>query len=320
MPDEKVKIALIGDPGAGKDQLINARIKKAFEENYVATLGVQMYKDAIEFEGKDIILDIYNIAGDIRFRQTATQFYKSADVIMIVCDLTSEDSINHIKNYQNEIKNLCDKQNNRIILVGTKSDLTDECIVSSDEFEKIGKKHGLNTIETSAKNGEGVEEAFTIAVRKALNFYSIKKTKESQESSAINQRKNQLSAALQAYIDRVEYYKDTEGENVYKHGFGFSLFKTFYGKNRKANCELAKKLIVELKKAKDDDAITAIFEKQHLKKERKKLKPFLRGIRSDDLNEIINVARNPDEEVLNALVEKLQNKIPNKIKSPHSSK
>ena len=111
------------------------------------SIGVDFKLKNIEIDGKKIKLQIWDTAGEERFRTITTSYYKGAHAILIVFDITEKDSFDHVKNWVADIDKFA-KQGVLRILVGNKCDLEKQRNVSKEEANELAEKLGIKYIET----------------------------------------------------------------------------------------------------------------------------------------------------------------------------
>ena len=112
----------------------------------------------IDYNKFKIKLQIWDTSGEEKFRTITKNFYRNADGLLVVFDLTKKESYDHIKSWINEAKENNDKL--KTILIGNKLDLKDERIVAIDVAKQFAEKNNLKYIETSAKDGTNINESF----------------------------------------------------------------------------------------------------------------------------------------------------------------
>jgi Ras-related protein Rab-1A len=132
------------------------------------SIGVDFKLKNIEIEGKKIKLQIWDTAGEERFRTITTSYYKGAHAILIVFDITEKDSFEHVKNWVADIDKFA-KQGVLRILVGNKCDLEKQRIVSKEEANEMAEKLGIKYIETSAKDTINIETLFVDTAKYLLS-------------------------------------------------------------------------------------------------------------------------------------------------------
>lgn len=153
------KLLLIGDSGVGKSCLLLRFADDTYTESYISTIGVDFKIRTIELDGKTIKLQIWDTAGQERFRTITSSYYRGAHGIIIVYDITDQESFNNVRNWLQEIDRYATDQVNKL-LVGNKSDLTNKRVVSTTTAQEFANSLGITFLETSAKDASNVENAF----------------------------------------------------------------------------------------------------------------------------------------------------------------
>jgi len=155
------KVILTGDYQVGKTSLIRRFVENAFKRDYISTIGVQISKKTINLADENIMnFIIWDIGGQsFQMAPYRAKFYNGANAALIVVDRTRPDHLKSVEKWYNDIKSSIPK-NIPIIIVGNKSDLSDELVISKEEIRDISKKFGFHYILTSAKTGEHVNDAF----------------------------------------------------------------------------------------------------------------------------------------------------------------
>ncbi|XBI24489.1 hypothetical protein VPH35_049586 [Triticum aestivum] len=157
--DYLFKLLLIGDSGVGKSCLLLRFADDSYLDSYISTIGVDFKIRTVEQDGKTIKLQIWDTAGQERFRTITSSYYRGAHGIIIVYDVTDQDSFNNVKQWLNEIDRYASENVNKL-LVGNKCDLADKRAVSYETAKAFADEIGIPFMETSAKNALNVEQAF----------------------------------------------------------------------------------------------------------------------------------------------------------------
>ncbi|MHA1450556.1 MAG: Rab family GTPase [Candidatus Hodarchaeales archaeon] len=165
MGKKGVKILLVGEEFTGKTSLLNQFTDRVFDETYENTLGVDVSKQKVELEDNDIKLNIWDISGKAVLASYKKHFFKNAIGAILVFDLTSRKTLTNLIQWYQDLQKYCPSCTN--ILIGNKCDLSDEREVYKDEPETYTDILGsLKVMETSAKTGKNVNDAFTFLAKK----------------------------------------------------------------------------------------------------------------------------------------------------------
>jgi Ras-related protein Rab-1A len=157
--DYLFKLLLIGDSGVGKSCLLLRFADDTYTESYISTIGVDFKIRTLELDGKTVKLQIWDTAGQERFRTITSSYYRGAHGIIVVYDVTDQESFTNVKQWMNEIDRYANDKVNKM-LVGNKVDLTSKKVVDTDTAKEFAESLGIPFLETSAKNSTNVEQAF----------------------------------------------------------------------------------------------------------------------------------------------------------------
>jgi len=166
--DYLFKLLLIGDSGVGKSCLLLRFADDTYTESYISTIGVDFKIRTIELDSKTIKLQIWDTAGQERFRTITSSYYRGAHGIIVVYDVTDQESFNNVKQWLHEIDRYASENVNKL-LVGNKSDLTSRRVVDYNTAKEFADGLGIPFLETSAKNATNVEQAFLTMANEIKN-------------------------------------------------------------------------------------------------------------------------------------------------------
>lgn len=184
--DYLFKLLLIGDSGVGKSCLLLRFADDTYTESYISTIGVDFKIRTIELDGKTIKLQIWDTAGQERFRTITSSYYRGAHGIIVVYDVTDQESFNNVKQWLQEIDRYASENVNKL-LVGNKSDLTTKKVVDFTTAKEYADQLGIPFLETSAKNATNVEQAFmTMAAEIKNRMGPVTATSENKSSMNIH--------------------------------------------------------------------------------------------------------------------------------------
>jgi len=172
--DHLFKLVLIGDSGVGKSCLLLRFADDAFTESYISTIGVDFRFRTVKVEKKTVKLQIWDTAGQERFRTITSAYYRGADGIIMVYDVTNQESFDHVNDWLSEVNRYASEGTCKL-LVGNKSDKAEK-VVSSDKARAFADSLQIPFLETSAKNASNVEEAFLTMTGELIKMRETKGT------------------------------------------------------------------------------------------------------------------------------------------------
>lgn len=215
------KVVLLGESGVGKTCIINQYIKNEFDVNTMSSLTAQFVKKQIKFaDGKKITFDLWDTAGQEKYRSLAKIFYKDANVVILVYDITNEKSFNEMKNYWFEKIKETNNENVIVAIAGNKSDLYDERQVKTEEAEKFAKENKAIFASISAKSDIGIEALFQNIGRKIIDpdydfFEEQEKMEKKYQKNKKKQRKKEeyVNRAIHIYNKKKRNKKSNKPED-----------------------------------------------------------------------------------------------------------
>ena len=168
--NEDNKVVLIGEMGVGKTCIIEQFISNDFNQDQDSNITAQFCKKDFEFPGGEkITLDIWDTAGQEKFRALTRIFYKNAKAVIIVYSITNKQTFDEAKNYwYDQVKQHCDS-GVIIAIAANKCDLYEQRQVEDEEGEKFAKNVGAFFASTSAKNDSGITNLFENIAMKMLD-------------------------------------------------------------------------------------------------------------------------------------------------------
>jgi len=166
--DYLFKLLIVGDAGVGKSCLLLRFSDHIFTSNYISTIGVDFKIRTIDMEGKRIKLQIWDTAGHERFRTITSSYYRGAQGIIVVFDMTDVTTFNNVKKWVKEIESFSGNSC-VLLLVANKSDLEERRMVPYEEGKAYAEELKVPYLETSAKTDARVEEAFLGLAKRILD-------------------------------------------------------------------------------------------------------------------------------------------------------
>ncbi|MFW9969544.1 MAG: Rab family GTPase [Candidatus Odinarchaeota archaeon] len=169
------KVIVIGPGGVGKSSLIRRFVENKFTFNYKFTIGVEISSKMVEYEkGSSARLTIWDIGGQDRFKVVRHNFYEGTHGALVVFDISRAETFLNMQEWISDMKNILEKDVPFIIL-GNKSDLISEIgeSINVSEPKQFAGKADSKYIETSAKSGNNVEEAFAELTKRIVDSFKI---------------------------------------------------------------------------------------------------------------------------------------------------
>ena len=161
-----LKLLLIGDSSVGKTSLLLRYTHNSFSDKYIATIGVEFKSKDITLNNKTYKIHIWDTAGQERYKSITKNFFKHAEGIIFVYDITKKETFDNLKNWISSAENEGDF---KIIIVGNKLDMENEREVSIEQLKKLAKKKNCKYFETSAKDNINVENLFLSIINEMIN-------------------------------------------------------------------------------------------------------------------------------------------------------
>ncbi|NHJ24348.1 MAG: GTP-binding protein [Candidatus Lokiarchaeota archaeon] len=167
------KLILGGDGAVGKTSMVHRFVENAFASDYKSTIGTSIMKKECNFEGLNsrVRFVIWDLAGQAQFKRVRQSYLANAEAGILVYDVTNQSSFENIEIWHNEV--IKASPGISLILVGNKIDLANDRKVTSEVGEKLALQLQLSYIETSAKTGENIDDAFKMLALQMIQKYVI---------------------------------------------------------------------------------------------------------------------------------------------------
>jgi Ras-related protein Rab-8A len=184
--DMQIKLLMIGDSGVGKTCLLLRYSNDSFSPTFITTIGIDFKIKTVQLDGKTVKLQIWDTAGQERFRTITTSYFRGAQGILLVYDVTDRNSFENIKNWVGQINVHAENSINiSKVLIGNKSDVDEsERQVTREQGEQLAKEFNIeHFFEASAKQDKNVKDAFEAVAKSVM-------TRLTQDGFAQPARKN----------------------------------------------------------------------------------------------------------------------------------
>jgi small GTP-binding protein len=175
---ESIKITLLGSSGVGKTCIIRRYTENNYEEGSQSTSGASYSQKYLEINNRTVQIDLWDTAGQEKYRSLGRHFYKDAYIVVLVYDITNKESFIDLKDkWYNDLKNFGEKYT-VLAVVGSKSDIFEKEEVPEEDAREFAKSVGAIFMLTSAKTGDNIEALFDKLVRQYLGPEFLRKVSQ----------------------------------------------------------------------------------------------------------------------------------------------
>ena len=182
------KILLLGDTSVGKSCLLLRFCDNSFQEAHLTTIGLDFRLKTINLkDDRKVKIQIWDTAGEDRFRSITRNYYKGAKGILLIFDVTDKETFTHVRDWIERIHEES-PEGITICLVGNKIDMNESRVISNEEGKKIADEFKIPYFETSAKSNIGVEEVFTYLVKEVDTIYMNEHKEEVGRKTVLKQK------------------------------------------------------------------------------------------------------------------------------------
>lgn len=188
--DNLFKVVLIGDSSVGKTNLSSRFIKNEFMVESKSTIGVEFATKNMKSEdGKIYKVQLWDTAGQERYRAITNAYYRGAQGIVVVYDITKQATFNGIERWMKEVKDYS-PPNSKVLLIGNKADLLHLRAVTTEEGQQYADAHECSFAETSAldMNSHSITQAlesFVKVLAKELALQEVKNQAQSKKTEVV---------------------------------------------------------------------------------------------------------------------------------------
>lgn len=168
-----LKVVILGDSGVGKTSLMQQYINKKFSTQYKATIGADFLTKELILDDRKVVMQIWDTAGQERFQSLGVAFYRGADCCVLMYDVNNNKSFEALEQWRDEFliqANPSDPDSFPFVVIGNKIDVEESkrAVTAKRAQAFCAAKGNLPYFETSAKEAVGVEQAFEVIARNAL--------------------------------------------------------------------------------------------------------------------------------------------------------
>lgn len=181
--DHLLKLLLVGDSGVGKTSLLLCFTTAEFIDDQKSTIGVDLKLKLMNVKGKRLKLTIWDTAGQERFRTLTSAYYRGAQGIILVYDVTRKETFENVKQWIQEVDIYSTHEHAVKMLVANKIDQDSSRVVTKEQGREFARQNNMLFIETSAKTNQHVEQAFEELVLKIIEIPSLVDPEDSSDLS-----------------------------------------------------------------------------------------------------------------------------------------
>jgi len=169
------KITVLGEAAVGKTSLLNRFCEDSFQDDYKPTLGANIIRKDVNIEeSTKVRLIMWDLAGQEKYNVIRSMYFQGCEGALLVYDVTRYNTFDNIKSrWLRDFKKYIRKEG-VYVLIGNKIDLTNDRVVTTEKGKDLAEKiKASHFIETSAKLGENIEEAFLLLVKQILSNHGV---------------------------------------------------------------------------------------------------------------------------------------------------
>ncbi|CAI5696811.1 ras-related protein Rab-15-like isoform X2 [Oreochromis aureus] len=183
------RLLMLGDSGVGKTCMLRRFTESDFDTTHISTIGIDFKMKTLEVDGTKVRVQIWDTAGQERYQTITKQYYRRAQGIIFVYDITDKLSFKHIAKWYTT-------QKMETILIGNKCDDSLRREVSKNQGTKLAGSYGMEFFETSASKNININESF-----KRLTELVLQAHKRDVDN---------LLGSLDSYLDKAGLEEDKE--------------------------------------------------------------------------------------------------------------
>lgn len=188
LKNNEIKVVLLGDSGVGKSSILLRYAADEYNAEQEPTLGAAFLTKMLYYNDSSYKLQIWDTAGQEKFKSLAPIYYRDAIVILIVFDITSQASYEMMKSWLTEVKEQ-GQRNAIIIILANKSDLIDQQQVNIEDAQTFCNENNLPLKLTSAKLNQGITDVFIAIAKKLEELFAQTRQQEEEKIRIQNNKK-----------------------------------------------------------------------------------------------------------------------------------
>lgn len=197
--DVLFRLLMLGDSGVGKTCMLRRFTESEFDPSHISTIGIDFKMKTLEIDGVKVRVQIWDTAGQERYQTITKQYYRRAQGIIFVYDITNRSSFQHLAKWISDVDEYAPDMVQRI-LIGNKSDEESGRQVSKDQGSKLAETYGMDFFETSASTSSNINEAFAQVTELVLQSHK--------------RHVDNLLGSLDDYLEKAALEEEKGGEDA----------------------------------------------------------------------------------------------------------
>ena len=157
-----IKLLTLGDTTVGKSSIVLRFAENRFDDNQFATIGIDFKTKYTKYRDSSVKVLIWDTAGQEKFQNIAKQYYKGANGVLLIYDISKRKSFERVDFWLKELKDNNKIEDLFICLVGNKIDLEDRREIRTEEGESYAKNNNIKFLEVSARSGKNISQLFDL--------------------------------------------------------------------------------------------------------------------------------------------------------------
>ncbi|KAF2364824.1 Small GTP-binding protein domain [Trinorchestia longiramus] len=178
------KILVIGDVNVGKTCLVHRFCDERYYDTYISTVGIDFKQKIVNLDGVPVRLQIWDTAGEERFRTLTTAYYRGAQGIVLMYDITNTDSFDHLSYWLRNIEENASPEVAKILAANKCEVFPHHRLVEKERGERLADCYGMQFYEVSCRSDINVQETFRSLAR------AVRDQRLASSTSAEDQEKN----------------------------------------------------------------------------------------------------------------------------------
>ncbi|MGH0132835.1 UNVERIFIED_CONTAM: hypothetical protein FKN15_050743 [Acipenser sinensis] len=288
--DVLFRLLLLGDSGVGKTCLLCRFTDNEFHSSHISTIGVDFKMKTVEVDGIKVRIQIWDTAGQERYQTITKQYYRRAQGIFLVYDITSERSFQHIMKWASDVDEYAPEKVQKI-LIANKADEEQKRQVATEQGIKLAKEYGMDFFETSACTNYNIKEELEFQKSKSSQsgdkFVSVVSQFITVASFSFSDVEDSLTEAKELFYRAVKHFGEDANKMQPDEFFGiFDQFLQSFSEAKQENENMRRRKEEEERRVRMEAQL-----KEQREKERKSRKAKENGEEDGEFDDLVSALR-----------------------------